>query len=211
MLVIIGLLLGGVFAGQELIDNAKFKNLVSDFKNVPVYISGYEDKFKALPGDQDQASLDAQFPPAGSATACTTAAVGHCATKNGVIDGGWDATAVTDESFLFWQHVRLAGIGQGLTNTGGAAYRPTNAFNGHIGVTNSAQSPIIGIKGTYIVCSDSITGKLAKQLDTTLDDGNTANGSVMVVPAGTPTSLPVAPLATTSLVDGASYLVCMGN
>ena len=174
-----------------------------------MYISGYEDKFKALPGDQDQASLDAQLPPAGSATACTPAAVGHCATKNGVIDGGWDATAVTDESFLFWQHVRLAGIGQGLTNTGGAAYRPTNAFNGYIGVTNSAQSPIIGIKGTYIVCSDSIPGKLAKQLDTTLDDGNTANGSVMVAPAGT--SVPVAPLATTSLVDGARYLVCMGN
>jgi prepilin-type N-terminal cleavage/methylation domain-containing protein len=211
VLVIIGLLLGGVLRGQELIDNAKFKNLVSDFKNVPVYISAYEDKFRELPGDQDQASLDAHFPPAGSATACTLAAVGHCVTKNGVIDGGWDATDVTDESFLFWQHVRLAGIGQGSINTGNAAYRPTNAVNGHIGITNSAQSPVIGIKGTYIVCSDAIPGKLAKQLDTRLDDGNTAIGSVMVVPANTSTALPVPALATTAIVDGATYLVCMGN
>jgi prepilin-type N-terminal cleavage/methylation domain-containing protein len=211
VLVVIGILLGGVIVGRELISNAKFKNLVSDFKNAPVYISGYEDKFKALPGDQDQARLDTQFLPAGSATACTPAAVGHCATNNGFIDGGWDATAITDESFLFWQHVRLASFGQGSTNTWDAAYRPSNAVGGYIGITNSAQSPVIGISGTHIVCSDVIPGNLARQLDTTLDDGNTATGSVMVVPAGTPTSMPVAPLATTSLVDGATYLVCMGN
>jgi hypothetical protein len=32
----------------------------------------------------------------------------------------------------------------------------------------------------------------------------------MVVPAGTPTTTPVAPTATTSIVDDTTYLVCMG-
>jgi hypothetical protein len=64
------------------------------------------------------------------------------------------------------------------------------------------------MRGTYIVCSDAIPGKFAKQLDTTLDDGNTATGSVMVVAAGTTT--PAAALATTAIVDDTTYLVCMG-
>jgi len=212
VLVIIGLLLGGVLKGQELINSAKVKNLANDFKNVPVFIYGYQDKYKALPGDQPQASLDAQFPPANTGTACTPLAATHCATNNGIVDGGWDATAITDESFVFWQHVRLAGFGPGSTDTASPDYRPKNAVNGFIGVTNSAQAPItsggLPIKGTYIVCSDSIPGKFAKQLDTTLDDGDTATGSVMVVAAGT--STPTAAVATTAIVDDTTYLVCMG-
>ena len=51
VLVIIGLLLGGVLKGQELIDSAKVKNLATDYKNIPIFIYGYQDKFKALPGD----------------------------------------------------------------------------------------------------------------------------------------------------------------
>ena len=208
VLVIIGLLLGGVLKGQELINSAKVKNLAADFKNIPVYIYGYQDKFKALPGDQNQASLDSQFPPAATGTACTPAAASKCVTTNGVIDGTWDAAAVTDESFVFWQHVRLAGFGPGATLTTAADYRPKNAVGGYIGVTSASLSPVTGIKGTYIVCSDAIAGKFAKQLDTTLDDSNAATGSVMIVPAGT--STPAAALATSAIVDDTTYLVCMG-
>jgi prepilin-type N-terminal cleavage/methylation domain-containing protein len=43
VLVIIGLLLGGVLKGQELINSAKVKNLAADFKNVPVFVYGYQD------------------------------------------------------------------------------------------------------------------------------------------------------------------------
>ena len=167
-----------------------------------------------MPGDQTQASLDSQFPPANTGTVCTTAAALHCATNNGVIDGGWDATTAADESFVFWQHVRLAGFGPGATSTAAADYRPKNAVNGFIGVTNAALSPVAGIKGTYIVCSDAIPGKFAKQLDTTLDDGNTQTGSVMVVAAGTATPAAAGggatALATSAIVDDTTYLVCMG-
>jgi prepilin-type N-terminal cleavage/methylation domain-containing protein len=51
VLVIIGLLLGGVLKGQELINSAKVKNFATDFRNVPLFIYGYQDKYKALPGD----------------------------------------------------------------------------------------------------------------------------------------------------------------
>jgi prepilin-type N-terminal cleavage/methylation domain-containing protein len=207
VLVIIGLLLGGVLKGQELINSAKVKNLANDFKNIPVFIYGYQDKYKALPGDD---------------TAVVTHVGGVLATTpaskqgNGIIDGAWDTTTQTDESWLFWQHVRLAGFGPGSTDTtnAGGDYIPKNAVGGVIGVTNSTtDSPITaapaagpGIKGTYVVCSGSIPGKFAKQLDTTLDDGNTATGSVMVLDPGTA----LTSIATTSVNDDTPYTVCMG-
>ena len=43
VLVIIGLLLGGVLKGQELINSAKVKNMAGDFRNLQVMIYGYQD------------------------------------------------------------------------------------------------------------------------------------------------------------------------
>src|SRR5450759_3345692 len=205
VLVIIGLLLGGVLKGQELINSAKVKNLANDFKNIPVYIYGYQDKFKALPGDDALATTHLT-----GATACAPPVAGKCAPGSGIIDGNWNSTDITSESYLFWQHVRLAGFAAGSTTTGVGDYIPKNAVGGTIGVTNSlaANSPITGIKGTYVVCSDSIAGKFAKQLDLTLDDGNPATGSLMIGAAGLATGPAI--LTTALVLDDVPYLVCMG-
>ena len=50
VLIIIGLMLGGVMKGQELVHSAKVKNLAQDFRQVPLFIYGFQDKFRALPG-----------------------------------------------------------------------------------------------------------------------------------------------------------------
>jgi prepilin-type N-terminal cleavage/methylation domain-containing protein len=214
VLVIIGLLLGGVMKGQELINSAKVKNLATDFKNIPVYIYGYQDKFRSLPGDDGSAASHVT-----GATACTPAAAGLCATGNGVIDGAWNATAVTSESYVFWQHVRLAGLAPGSTDTTTASsYLPTNTAGGTIGIqsgTNvAANSPIKdasnnAIRGSYVVCSQGILGKYVKQLDIQMDDGNTATGSLMATPV-TGYAIGNAATATGSIDDAATYVVCMG-
>src|SRR5437763_13829667 len=51
VLVIIGLLLGGILKGQELINSARVKNIANDFRVIPTYVYAYQDKFRALPGD----------------------------------------------------------------------------------------------------------------------------------------------------------------
>ena len=203
VLVIIGLLLGGVLKGQELINSAKVKNLAGDFKNIPVFIYGYQDKYKALPGDD--AGVAAHLT---GGTICSPVAANQCAAGNGIIDGVWNATSVTSESFVFWQHVRLAGFAPGPTDTTAANYLPKNAVGGTIGITNAANTAIAGLTGSYIICSDAIAGKFAKQLDTLLDDGNTATGSLMVTTVGTATA--GAAIATVNIVDDTPYLVCMG-
>ncbi len=213
VLVIIGLLLGGVLKGQELINSAKVKNLAGDFKNIPVFIYGYQDKFKALPGDQVQATLDAQFPGATQATTAVTLA-------NGVINGNWNATTTAFESFMFWQHVRLAGLAPGSTDPAvPATYIPQNAAGGIIGIQSGtnipASSPLndatgtIPIRGAYVICSAGILGKFVKQLDSTLDDNNTATGSMMAT-LTTGYVIGAAAEITTNIDDAATYTVCMG-
>lgn len=201
VLVIIGLLLGGVLKGQELINSAKVKNMASDFKNIQVYIYGYQDKFKALPGDDHAAPTHVGGTNATSLTE----------TQNALIEGQWNSVSAADESFMFWQHVRLAGLAPGSTDPTAATYIERNADGGQIGVqsvsgfTAVSVSPATagGISGAYVICSDGILGKFAKQLDTTLDDGVGNTGSVRVVVNGTPSIGVAAP------VDSTAYLVCM--
>ena len=214
VLVIIGLLLGGVLKGQELINSAKVKNLAGDFKNLPVLIYAYQDKFKALPGDDVNVVAHVGL----TATLATTPAA---SIGNGTINGSWDSITATDESVLFWQHARLAGLTSGQQNVTVTSildpYFPINASGGRIGIqgnlgTGASPNPIAGITGTYVICSANIAGKFAKQLDITLDDGNTAAGSMRVTTAaaGTAAVTTGQALAATPLADDTLYTVCMG-
>ncbi|HEY3328038.1 MAG TPA: prepilin-type N-terminal cleavage/methylation domain-containing protein [Novimethylophilus sp.] len=201
VLVIIGLLLGGVLKGQELINSAKVKNMASDFKNVQVFIYGYQDKYKALPGDD--ANAVAHVGGIKASTASETQG-------NGVIEGAWNTATDTDESCVFWQHVRLAGLAPGSTTVSCAAgntYQPKNADGGTIGIQSvSGFTKITGMPGSFVVCSDGILGKFAKQLDTTLDDGETSTGSVRATPTAT---TGVAATLTSGIIDANNYTVCM--
>jgi len=200
VLVIIGLLLGGVLKGQELINSAKVKNLANDFRNIPIYIYGYQDRFRALPGDDRNAPANL----GGSAPAGTTIRAGN---GNGTIDGAWDSATTNDESIQFWQHVRLAGFAPGPIVIGSANYIPSNAEGGRVGVTGANNLPITGLRGTYFICSAGIAGRFARQLDMMMDDGDTATGSMMTLDAGVAGTTPV---ATASIVEGQTYTVCMG-
>ncbi len=226
VLVIIGLLLGGVLKGQELINSAKVKNMATDFRNIPLFIYGYQDKFKALPGDH--AAVATAIP--GAATCTPVATAGHCSLGNGVIDGVWTASTVVDETYTFWQHVRLAGFAAGPTSTSDANYLPRNADGGLMGIEsgsaatggafiqngtiNATTGAVTALatptyfSPTYLVCSTGVLGKYAKQLDTTLDDGETGSGSVRVV-ALTHTRGAVG-IGTAGINDSTSYIVCMG-
>jgi hypothetical protein len=177
------------------------KNLATDFRNLPVLIYGYQDKYKALPGDD-------------------IAAVSHVAATgngdgNGIINGKWDSTTTTDESQLFWQDVRLAGLAPGPTT--GADLLPTNSAGGIIGVTNGTvtDNPVAGLNGTYVICSAGILGKFAKQLDIQMDDGFTNTGSMRVIANNVGTrpmavQQPSIDLSTVAGSDALTYTVCLG-
>ena len=51
VLVIIGLLLGGVLKGQELITGARVRNLIQQQDGIKAAYFGFLDRYRALPGD----------------------------------------------------------------------------------------------------------------------------------------------------------------
>ncbi len=191
VLVIIGLLLGGVLKGQELINSAKAKSMIADFKNAQIFIYGYLDRYRALPGDDVAAATHVNAVNNGDG--------------DGIIEGAWNGAAGV-ESGLFWEHVRLAGFATGPTNTGAADFLPRNSEGGRIGVQSiNGAPPINGMTGTYAVCSQNLSGNIAKQIDLNLDDGETSTGNVMAM-VGVAAA---AATASADIVDGNPYTVCM--
>ena len=199
VLVIIGLLLGGVLKGQELINSAKVKNLINDFRAISTFVYEYQDRFRALPGDD--AAADKHV--GGKNATTSTSTVGR-------IDGDWNSTTKTDESYLFWEHVRRANLATGTTDTDSGDYVPRNAEGGPIGITGvSPYTPGTGgttWQGNFYICSGSIQGRFARQIDTTMDDGNTETGSIRVIENGKATVAKFENLAPAD--DATLYTVC---
>ena len=203
VLVIIGLLLGGILKGQEMITQAKIKNAINDFNGVTVAVTSYQDRYRALPGDDGNATTrwTTQNPASGNG--------------DGVIAGKYNATVAgaapvtAEESNLFWQHLRIAGFVPGLTTGAGSGAQPLNAAAGMVGVQN-AVNPGIGLGFTGLtLCSSNIPDKVAIAIDTQIDDSNSATGQVRAqLQATANPDLGTTP-ATGYVETGVSqYLVC---
>jgi prepilin-type N-terminal cleavage/methylation domain-containing protein len=203
VLVIVGLLLGGVLKGQELINSAKAKSYASDFRVIQTALYGFQDRFKGIPGDL-----------AGAATKigalATPGALPAATVGNGQINGVWDTVTQTDESCLVWQHLRLAGFSAGNTNANcatGDPYVQINADGGRIGISSTMH--ITGMTGSYNICSDGVLGRIAKQLDTQLDDGVSNTGGFRVIGRGTAPATGGLALIPTAVDDATAYTVCL--
>lgn len=201
VLVIIGLLLGGVLKGQELITQGKIKNVIADFNGITAAYYGYQDRYKAIPGDD-----------ANAGTRWNVAAFGN---GDGQLTGNYNANmaapAATDESSLFWRDLRLAGF---VGGSGGQ--NPNNAVAGMVGVQqggdlmrSAAATPGTGFTG-LILCSSNLPDKIAVAVDTTLDDGNPQTGSVRAATQTAPNPPVPAAADTTGYTEtgGKQYLVC---
>lgn len=196
VLVIIGLLLGGVLKGQELIESSKIKNAANDINGTIAAYNGYVDRFRAVPGDDIGAV-------AGRGAAWASAVAGN---GNGQIDGA-DAfvnteTAGTAENGSIWRHLRAAGFisGNPLEKT---VTLPTNAFSGRIGVLSAAAYGIPA--GAPKVCMDRVPGKAARALDIAMDDGNPTTG---IFKGAAAFNAALAADAKAQYSDDVQYVIC---
>lgn len=125
VLVIIGLLVGGVLVGRDLIKAAELRSVITQKGRFATAINTFRGKYDALPGDMANATdyWGAQDPTPATciATASTTSL-----TCNGNGDGkiGYEnSTTDTWEGFRVWQHLANAGIVVGKYS-GVAGYVP---------------------------------------------------------------------------------------
>jgi prepilin-type N-terminal cleavage/methylation domain-containing protein len=176
VLVIIGLLLGGILKGQEMITQAKIKNVISDFSGISAAYHGYVDRYKRIPGDDLCAGSGATAGTCGTTTARWTGA--SSGDGNGVVAGKYNSTTATDESRLWWDHLRRAGFVSGVGDS-----QPFNALSGQIGVQtgNSAGGAALGGFAGIVICSANLPDKIAIAADTQMDDGVSDKGTVRAV------------------------------
>jgi prepilin-type N-terminal cleavage/methylation domain-containing protein len=192
VLVIVGLLIGGVLKGQEMITNAKLKRIESDNAGLAAAMFSYQDRYLQLPGDDSDASNRfSVYAPADPVNG----------SGEGIIDGVWDVAATGDvtaaataETNLFFAHLRASGLvpGDGVDDT-----KPSNAYGGQIGVQDGAL-----LLSGHVIIFGAIDGPIAKILENRLDDSNPAAGRIQADLTGS--VIGMAPLGVTTA--GVAYV-----
>jgi prepilin-type N-terminal cleavage/methylation domain-containing protein len=176
VLVIIGLLLGGILKGQEMITQAKIKNVVNDFNGITAAVNSYQDRYRALPGDDLNA-----------ATRWTGSVSGD---GNGQLLGTYNnvlaaAATAAQETNTFWWHLRLSGFVAGPTAGTAAGQQPGNAVNGIMGVQTGAGTATLGFAST-IICTTNLPDKITIAVETQMDDGAYNTGQIRGIKQAAP-------------------------
>ncbi len=163
-LVIIGLLIGGVLKGREMITNHKIKRIENDFAGVSAAIDAYQNRYGVLPGDD----------PAAATRFSGTWIGPDNGNGDGNITGNWNSTNNGSESRKLWKHLRGAGLVAGPVGTTDASYQqPSNSFDGLTGI----HLDLYNLSGHVIVFGE-IPGDIAQILESRGDDGMPSAGSV---------------------------------
>ena len=184
VLVIIGLLLGGVLKGQELITAARVRNLAAQLDGVKIAYLGFQDRYRSLPGDYAVTQAAANIPGSGGQTTkgCTVA---NATCGNGKIeDTGGDA-----ESILAWHQLSRSGFitgnYDGNNTTPTATNNPTNAFSGYLQLINDIDylDPTVPSPAALNVkTGTNVPSPILAELDRKIDDGFPHSGSLRVSP-----------------------------
>jgi prepilin-type N-terminal cleavage/methylation domain-containing protein len=184
VIVIIGLLLGSILKGQQIITTAKIKNIEGSFNNLSKAIYTYRERYGKLPGDDNEVE---RFP-------IITSNSEHGGNGNGLIDSSvpspfinYKMQAQKLEYGKVWLHLRVADLVKGSTDPTktesslSSPYRgPTNAFGGKTGIGSGlpcAATISTPIQGEFIGFTH-IPSNIAAIIDQNNDDNTPYTGRI---------------------------------
>lgn len=188
VMTIIGLLIGGVLKGQQLMQNARVTATMAQVKAIEAATTTFRDTYGALPGDM----RDGNTRIAGCTIACsnpiataTDGAIGAIAwdlsTTQSATINAVALTAAAQETVLYWTELSLAGLLSGVTQdgiTGVAA-----SFGGSHPVARVGGGFVVGNAGTpaaAAVLSTTMSGTVLEMLTApAVIPSITANAAVM--------------------------------
>jgi prepilin-type N-terminal cleavage/methylation domain-containing protein len=167
VLVIIGLLLGGVLKGQELIQSARVRNIVSQQDGIKAAYFGFLDRYRALPGDYDAASK-------------TIAGATADGNANGRIESVTLGGTI-EEQIAVWEHLSKSGFINGsytYAATEGATNTPVNPYGGSVRLIHDNVYEGGGANPRHNLKTGSqIPSDILAEVDRKVDDGAPATGS----------------------------------
>lgn len=176
VLVIIGLLLGAILQGQQLIQSARVSNLSDQQAGIQAAYFGFIDRYRAVPGDM----------PSDEATD----AIGETITLGGDGVGRLPGPNDTDPWGALngvWEQLSKAGFIRGSYEgpsdeaPSSNDHAPDNAFNGlvllarHDGYQDSDTNPPDRLLFHF---GQNIPASVARELDNKLDNGRPESGSL---------------------------------
>lgn len=192
VMIIVGLLIGGILKGQELITNAQVASTITQMKGIDAATSTFRDSYRALPGDM--AAPGTRLPNCNAAPCSTANAAANVDGR--IAQAPSAAVAAGDEAHRFFVHLNAAELitgvqnsnvmtfGEGLpaTSLGGGYsvgfYQPVAAGLGNN--ANATGGHYLSIRDT--AAAPGTTGPLnaaqAARIDGKLDDASSDSGSV---------------------------------
>lgn len=237
VLVILGLLTGGILAGQSLIRAAELRGVTNEAQRNLTAIRTFQDKYFNLPGDIPNAT--AFWGIAGGSGAdvtCRDTVSTDARTCNGDGNGVLQPNNPVYEFYRFWQHLANAGLIQGsyigtqptlagytaiyVAGVSNPASRISGAFWGTTGVpsgilTASTNRFELATKNFMwhgngsAAASDALVlrPEEAWNVDTKMDDGMPGTGSVVSNKGNGTSTFCTSVAGTTGSDAGATYLL----
>lgn len=173
VLVVIGLVIAAILKGQDMIENARLKKVMSQVNEYRVATSAFLDRYDAYPGDFNKASTQIS----------TDAPDGN---GNGVVEG----TGLSGEALHFWSHLahaKLISPPGRMEDLGTAEFgkgAPSTAIGGGFTVEST---PEAGMTGLWLILGNVngnggkgalLTPQQALSIDMKFDNGEPTSGNV---------------------------------
>jgi len=186
VLVIIGLLLGGVLKGQELINTARVRALNNTVDGITAAWFSFQDRYRAYPGDYTQAEVNLPDPDGLIADGDGNGRVGD---KAGTYDAAESANA--------WVQLQAAGYITGSFDGGVAttlkvdtydcsvATCPDNGFGVGMNLSHGSLGQGAGVATHELISGRGIPVEVLAELDRKVDDGEAATGAMQLGKSGT--------------------------
>ncbi len=224
VLVILGLLVGGILAGQSLIRAAELRTASAEWSRYQSAMYAFRDKYFAFPGDMTNATAfwGLAHASGGTTVACYLTASSDSKTCDGNGDGDWDendgGSNSYNEAYRLWQHLANAGMIEGqytgtrdasaskatigknvpASKVSGAGWAAVSFTQSVLHATYFMGSYVGFLLGAeyfpYTLLNPELMPEAAWNIDTKLDDGRPGLGMVR-------SNVPCATSATKSIAD----------
>lgn len=207
VMTIIGLLIGGILKGQELMENARVTATIAQVKSYEAATTTFRDTYAAMPGDMKNAAT--RVPGCNAVCDLVDAEAGNSIVGNpGQLDLAQNdiGTEPDKETVLFWTQLGLADLIAGVTDdiigggtpvwAWGESY-PAAKLGGGFHVKHASGTALATVimenvpSGLHLVLQNSPTEDLdddegvqamsparAAQIDRKMDDGQSTSGFV---------------------------------
>lgn len=200
VMIIIGLLVGGVLQGQNMIETARVKDVIKSVEQTRTAVRIFQDSYRQDPGDLRYAQ--ARLKGCGAATYCLDGDGNGYIASDGTDQVYWrsvvafgDRSSNGEESIQFWKHLALAGIMTGVdpaANPSSPEWGVTHlesAFGGGFevyfdgwmasGTGAGFSSHIMRLADSFSPVDPTLSPQMAYRIDDKMDDGDPSAGEVI--------------------------------